>query len=801
MKKPSLDSASIKNFFLYHSEKLILGLSIVLLGLFFWFGYSTPTFESSTPSKLVSQAKTAHSYMISDEAWNKISNLREGDDKVMNRIASVANVQPDLFNIGPTSYPVKRDELRRDAILERPSDLVAKSILASILVEPRRQATDPLAIYPPVQPDLGDEEGKSSGGLGLGLGAGLSMGPGSGEEPKRKSRKKKSDDDVDVGTFYSVACHCETPGIRNRFSTSDVMSFNLNAVAVTGIVEHEKMHESFSKMYASSFGYHPDRDTPRYDFVQVERRAIDDAGNPGGWDDISNFLSKQSELLPSGLDVVPEVVSAEEWDHILTMPILPFAGIDYKDFANHPKTSKREFVVAEVVEEKKANAGNTFTGGDDDDEDKKKRGNRRSGRRKNALGSSGGLGMGGMGMGGMGMSGSGGDDDLGSMGGSMGMGGMGMGGMGMGGLGGSGKAGRVASDYTAYQEIDIRKPPAKAHKVVRFFDIYELEAGKTYQYRVRVWYRDPNNEDPELAGEVSQSGDGAMGGMGASMGMSGMGRGRSGDDDEDDEKAREAAKFARKQTIASNMIDPGARERLSRAREVEGADGELEYYVSERFTNENGEEEWAEIKVPKEHEYLRFARPSAWSDNIEVKVDVSPSFVYAGEPVELRRVDVGRGSIVDGEPSMTVATGKYVQEGSLEGVKVPYKKVIKAGDLLDFNQATHVRHPVTWQIHRVTDVEVQTGAVVLDVSDGEELDTKKSSPIPYFYPGEALVMDSLGNIKLSNDLEDRGNYLAAVLGDDDKASFGGRRRKKKETPSFGAGTGFGLSGGGDESDQ
>lgn len=827
MKTPSLDGASIKKFFLYHCEKLILVLSVALLGLFFWFGYSTPTFEESTPSKMVDKAKQARRRMVDPEAWTKISSLRQGDDEVVDRIEQVPDVLASSFASGPASYPVKRDELRRDfAMSESPfkQDFTLRPFVASILIQQkgRIRVEDPLAMFEFVQPvvekdessmktsmggmmggmmggsgpfsgssgpprggdDEDDEKDGMMGGMSMG---GMMGGMGSGDKgSSKKSRKKKKEEVVEAGTYVSQAVAYSTKGLRQTFDPTTVKSYNLTGVAVTGLVDHKKMWKSFNGMYGSSFGFHPDRDTPRYDYVQVQRRVVDDDGSTSDWTDLSKQLADQPDLFPTNLTTAPEVVSAPEHDGILTMPIPPLAGIDYTDLAVHPSLKPREFETPKVIKEEMAGDKNPMMKGED-----KEKSSKSGRRRRSAFGSKGGRGMMGGMMGGMGMSNapSGDDEDEDSRAPSMGgMGGMGV--PGMGGMAGS-SGGRTAADLTAYTSIDIRKEPASDYKVVRFFDIHGVKANTTYQYRVRVWLRDPNNEDPELKNDISGGGDAGMGGMGMGMGM-GMGRkGKKGDDDEDED---ESIRFAKKTPIANSMIHPKSRERLNRAREKDGV-----YYVSEQRKNAAGELEWVEIQVPENQDYLRFARPSAWSENLEVTVDASPSFVYAGEPVEARRVEVSpRGSVMDGEPSMKIATGKRMQLGEdLAGVTIPFKTEVKAGDLLDFDQAAHVLHPVTRQIHRVTDVEVVTNGVILDVADGEEIKTRKSSPISYYYPGEVLVMNANGKIELRSDLEDRGDYIAASLEKDEKASYGGRRKRKSkaEENPFGMGMGgMGMGG-------
>ena len=751
----------VKRFFIYHCEKLILGLSIVLLGLFFWFGYSTPTFDKSDPSKMVAQASQARKYMNDANAWDKISASRQGDDEVIERIMQTPDVSHSSYVIGPTSYPVKRSALRVDARIRQPLKLVATSFLSPLLIQTRRKAVDPLpeeiyqtvkaptglGIRPPVRNrsrDFEEEDEDDDDGGSLNQ-----------RRPpaSRRTRAPKAEEPVDAGTFVSVASSYRTPGLREAYATNRVMSFNMAGVAVTGIIEHKAMWKEFRSRYQSSFGYHPDRDTPRYDYLQVERRIVNNDGSTGEWTDLSSQLASQPDFFPSRLVTAPEVVGPDEYDGIITMPIPPLTGIDYKEFASHPDVELRMFKVPEVEDE---NAGADPLNIQQEEESLDPLAGGGSGRRQGALGSD-----------------ARGNDrrprreEYEPRRGN--------------GRFGDLEVARTADDVTEYQEVNIREEPKKNYKVVRFFDIHGVRSGRTYQYRTRVWLRDPNNEDPELINDV-----GAINDDEDNVVERGAQRG----------KSEEEMKFATKMTIANNMIDPRSRQRLRQAREERGANGARTYFVSEPH-GENGA--WVEIQVPQGQDYLRFARPSPWSEVIEVSVDASPAFVYAGEPVETKRITVSRGTVAEAEPSIKVATGKFMVSGEqLAGVKVPFRAEVRAGDLLDFNQPAHVQHPVTKAIHRVDGVDVTTGSVVLDVSEGEKLtELSRKSPIPYFYPGEILVLNSDGNIHLRNDLEDRGEYLSAMLDPDEVSTFGNTRRRRtsggSDTRSNGSDTRGGAS--------
>ena len=123
MKKPDLSSAAIKKFFLYHVEKIVLVLGVVLLGLFFWLGYSTPVFDKVTPKGMVDKANSANRFIVSGDNWDKIADLRSGDDKVLERIEGSKAIAADDFEMGPASYPVKRDSLRRDRDIAMARDI------------------------------------------------------------------------------------------------------------------------------------------------------------------------------------------------------------------------------------------------------------------------------------------------------------------------------------------------------------------------------------------------------------------------------------------------------------------------------------------------------------------------------------------------------------------------------------------------------------------------------------------------------------------------------------------------------
>jgi hypothetical protein len=93
MKLPKLDLSKqgLSRFWLHHAEKLVLGLSLILLGLFAWFGFSTPRYTAKTPNQVVDLARQAEGHIKSPESWNQMQNFRTADTSAPERIRKAAD--------------------------------------------------------------------------------------------------------------------------------------------------------------------------------------------------------------------------------------------------------------------------------------------------------------------------------------------------------------------------------------------------------------------------------------------------------------------------------------------------------------------------------------------------------------------------------------------------------------------------------------------------------------------------------------------------------------------------------------
>jgi len=85
MKTPKINSQSIKDFFLYNIEKVILGVSLILLGVLFYLGMNSSKFDK-TPDNLVAATNTASSHIQKASNWESIAEYRKGDTDVPERI-------------------------------------------------------------------------------------------------------------------------------------------------------------------------------------------------------------------------------------------------------------------------------------------------------------------------------------------------------------------------------------------------------------------------------------------------------------------------------------------------------------------------------------------------------------------------------------------------------------------------------------------------------------------------------------------------------------------------------------------
>ena len=767
----SINSKSIKDFFFYHIEKIILGISLLLLGAFFYLGMSSTKYDKS-PDSLVSESQQASSYINQTANWEMISDFRAGDTDIPERIERAkAPVDSTKFLIAGMSIIPKALQLRTDPPLPEVVDLEAKVIRATVAVRSENRSDDAILDLPvarsQIDPDDDDTSSRSMGGMGDEMAMEMEDAMAdmaenmndmySGAKPKKKKEKEKEKDpqetaEVDGWSGLPGVQRAVIAGIDNQLngiSASNAVALKRNVVVVNALVNHRELWQTYTKMLSNSVSYYPKRDLPQYEFLQVERRKID-GDKPSDWADVSEWVNfEQAEYNPGSFVSGPEVVPPAAYDRNLTNAIPAMLGIDYVKYVLHSKLTPRVFKYPEKEEEELDVAGLLSGKVQKKEEEGQNRfGNRNANvrRQKSSLVKNGGGMMGPM-MEMMDYSGM--EDSMSSMG-----------------MYRSNAEGRSSSDMVEYADLsDPTVEPAGDYKAIRFFDMQVAANQRAqYEYRVRLWLKDPNATDPEAtknAGGMMDRDD-VGGGM---QGMMGMG----GDVDINGKK------IFKKTDINFTMQDQAVRDRLKRSREERDEKGNPVYFVSEMYP---GDDMPTEIKVPTGFEYLRFARPTKWSAPVSVTVSGPEQNFFAESVAEPRTVEKGGVKFPIDEPAVALVT--EVEGTDFNGLELAAKKEFHTGDMINFAEPITIMHPLARSVHFMANADFKTNATLVDVMGGNRLDIPRNDPIQYDLPGESLVMTPNGEFRISNDIDDRTFARAALRLPDEKAEYGRKKRKKKK---------------------
>jgi len=234
MKKPSMSKQSIGNFFLHHTEKLILALCLALFGLFFWMGLKTKPFDSKSPTDLVRMSERADKHVKNPAVWDAIKPYQR--------------LRADSYKVDTlTGIPAKTLDARKDPVLERPEHPYARHFRAPLLIAmsgPFRNVYDEMT--PVSAPEIGsgtraggaqyeeeyeiDEEEQYEEDFGAqGYGA-------RGSSTKNDDREKEeAPPEVDAGAQFQTVTSHTWPGIipsahgigpeRNKSVIMDVATF------------------------------------------------------------------------------------------------------------------------------------------------------------------------------------------------------------------------------------------------------------------------------------------------------------------------------------------------------------------------------------------------------------------------------------------------------------------------------------------------------------------------------------------------------------------------------------------------
>jgi len=810
--KVDLSKAGFKRFFLYHAEKLILGLAIVLTGVFFWLGYSVKPFSEKTPSQLNNLADDAGRYIVNATSWDEVKEHenRQADMKIVEKIQR-GDQAIDITQIpfGVWSIRAKTLDLRKDPELLAPKDLVAFHFRSPMILESSGRLADNLSRLPLASTGRSGDGGGGGGlgGVGLGgLGGGGARGAGGrdgglglgdldggdisggragdrggdrggapmGGDDSSRSTPRSDSDSGEIGFAMNGMHEKFFPGIRpGHFSMSNNLEqvSIFDTVVVTGLIEIQKQFESFQSSFSDSIGYFPSRDKVDYKFLQVERRKVNPNVDPQPWEDISDQIQAWKEAIPNRLigmpqaeyRSAPEVIDESAYDPVLTSPIPGLTSVDYRSLFTHPKVGLRVFDPLPAAEKPSVlrSGDDLFAREDASQSDAK-----------------------------------------------------------------VSEIVRAGSDLSRFFKTLEARKPKKEYKIVRFFDLSPKKTGETYEYRVRAWLFDPNHNPPEEETPASDAGRGmggrAGGGGGRAGGLGGLGLdgggmtpggggrgrgagGRSGEaggvGSEDGGEGRgmgaaggrgpggaadrggagaaggqgdpadgdDGADNYVEIPITPQMKHPDVRARLAAARKEEDPQDKTKFRY---FIEENGYDQ--PIEIPANRLELRTARPTPWSEPVQVVIKSQPADAIAGS-IEYggRALKIGAFDLFESEPVAETIVSVW---NRIYRTFLPARKMAYRGELLDVNASAHILDPISWEVRLLDNAPVVTDAVLVDMIGGSELATPSTELMRYHVAREMLVLGRDGSFSVANDMEQRTKYKLSLFLEDESNEVGRRRR-------------------------
>jgi hypothetical protein len=499
-----MDADKIKQFFIFHGEKFVVGIVVLAAGWMVYSGLNMPNMlDEVQPERLTADANTVRASI--DEDHNE--NILPEREPVFDILAETARKRTP---VDATAYKMphllERKTIdtsirRKDPVVHAPLELRVDSHIASIAILSRSgeyplkdlEGAEALEVVEEEKPrprsrrrgrggmdEMMGMDGMGMDGMGMEQGMGMDMygadmGMGMGMDPGMMGG---------MGSMSATAAGRRFNAKHNFGFTPTTKDSQLPVpqyawfISGTAVIPHKAMAESFREALQSAEGYLPVRDQPLYFNYEVQRadvtnKSVDELADE---DWILRYTREQNvkQAAFSWAGYAQEVVPEEYRDLNVTGYIPPVLLMDYTDFVTHPlipMVSRREKQMKareEMMREEKFGADDLELAGP---------------------------GSAGMGMGGMGM----------DMGMDMGMGmEMDMG-MQMGGMGSYGGMAMVEEDPVDY-------------KLMRFYDFASdrdpntPRPGRKYVYRMRLAVVDPNFpanalQQPKvssLSGEVYQ---------------------------------------------------------------------------------------------------------------------------------------------------------------------------------------------------------------------------------------------------------------------------------------------------------
>ena len=406
MAKLKLDASVLKTFLANHVEKFALGAVVFAGGWLLYQGLHVKNYaKNRTPGDLDQLASKVRSDVDVDH-WSSISTSRPVPTDLPTRALPV-RIDGQRYPLQPLEQKTSRVGVKReDPTLLAPEDLRVTGVLGALAYEVDGKLADPMASLADAEPIKVDQKPKTSerrkrsSGMGgyPGFGGGGFPGmPGGGDSkegdkkdtaaatgPKRMLNSKydlgfrpgtessgfgypfggpgaggASDGPSDAGGGFGIR-----PGGGNKNKntpaaneTKSTLARTAWFIAGTAPVPHRELHDEFERVFKGAQGYNPQRDVPVYAGFQVQRADVTDKSVDQLTDDDWMLVTSNSALATRRekerwAGQTREVINQQYADPSLTMPIPPIMLRDPMAYASHPRVPK------EAVVEQPAESGN-----------------------------------------------------------------------------------------------------------------------------------------------------------------------------------------------------------------------------------------------------------------------------------------------------------------------------------------------------------------------------------------------------------------------------------------------------------
>jgi len=287
--------ASAKTSLANHGEKILLAV-IGLISIYIIYSGFNREGISSTPDDVESEVQSARA-RIESPTWLEVKATRFPDvdrfDEKAN--ANTIDIKVEHFPLRAPLHPVLQEERqkRKDPVVVAPVDLEVRPGYGALMLA---------------------DNGQGGGGLRTVLG--------NANEDTRPLPDK----------------------IRERMggrSSSRGPTESRYFISVLGLVPAKVHQDAFREALVKAIEYSIERDTPRYLAVEIERREMDPAGNPGQWValDSPQILATEPR---SWASKEAERVQSEHVIPTLMMPLPPIVMRDVGEWAAHTKIPQEQ---------------------------------------------------------------------------------------------------------------------------------------------------------------------------------------------------------------------------------------------------------------------------------------------------------------------------------------------------------------------------------------------------------------------------------------------------------------------------